>query len=702
MFAAANSRHAAVLGHDDVLDFEQRLGFVQHEEKARECQIAPFLLKLQEHRRELLLMCELHALGHNDWTSARQILARGSWTRGESTDVPPLLTQGVLQRLPVTLSEWKEALVRESKDSRLLCFFSAATAQQIAGMIERRESYGLALATCPVFLSTPQNFQRLLNACHKTVLAGQPPLQWPARVAEFLKRVVSMDRAPSMRSPGGSSTQPAGCLRYTAAPTNTALLRLVLAIFGHELPAPHQILWCDAQTTDRDLRAFIDRTRHNPIQPFVLLQVDRMADTQQHTLLRVFFDARGKRPSFTLHCVETGPSVLQAATYVTPRSAEDMYPLAGLSLDDKSKFRSTVVDGNCIEDIVSFCGAAGVGKTYQIRKRLKFLPADVGQVSLSITEAFHLGEVCRKLHAAALENAGKQLAVCFYINLGKFKHDEVGDWDDLMERIDRLFFDLLVLRSVRDPSSGHSFNVAPTSKLRVYVEIPDRSGHLEMSEQPNAPTGSPWWIDQLPVLAAASKFEDASTAQFDIDPGSEAGHVSKYLKAYEDGSINTLYSAASGPKDVVFVLDDSGSMGSGRLDTCKRCMESDIFATRMQPQDNAGYAVLNSTGLNVALTAWAEGGARIRSNLDATRAGGGTQLWTAVLGALRSLRSSQQKNKWIVALTDGESNANDRSTLRSELRTEGSRGVRVIFITVRPRSHHARPLHALTRLASAS
>lgn len=59
----------------DLLDFEQRLGFIQHEEKARELGIGLYLLQLQAYRRSLRCMCELHALGHPAWSLATRTLS---------------------------------------------------------------------------------------------------------------------------------------------------------------------------------------------------------------------------------------------------------------------------------------------------------------------------------------------------------------------------------------------------------------------------------------------------------------------------------------------------------------------------------------------------------------------------------------------------------------------------------------------------
>ena len=66
-FKEDRKQHSEVLDHAAVLDFEQRLGFVQFEEKAREHNIGQYLAVVQGYRRSLAVMCDLHTLGHPDW-----------------------------------------------------------------------------------------------------------------------------------------------------------------------------------------------------------------------------------------------------------------------------------------------------------------------------------------------------------------------------------------------------------------------------------------------------------------------------------------------------------------------------------------------------------------------------------------------------------------------------------------------------------
>jgi hypothetical protein len=82
------------------------------------------------------------------------------------------------------------------------------------------------------------------------------------------------------------------------------------------------------------------------------------------------------------------------------------------------------------------------------------------------------------------------------------------------------------------------------------VEIPDRCGHLEELDAHGRPLvrhdSCTWLTEDIPVLAAVARLENAAEAPFDIDK--EAIHVSKYLKAFEDGSIDQLYGGDSAAK----------------------------------------------------------------------------------------------------------------------------------------------------------
>eukprot|EP00966_Prymnesium_polylepis_P138564 3201329-Prymnesium_polylepis.1 len=191
--------------------------------------------------------------------------------------------------------------------------------------------------------------------------------------------------------------------------------------------------------------------------------------------------------------------------------------------------------------------------------------------------------------------------------------------------------------------------------------------------------------NEIPVLEAVANFVDAQSVQFEISDS--AKHVCKYLKAYDDASIDQHY-GDGGAKDVVFVLDNSSSMSGSPLETCKRAMSNDIFVTRLHAEDRVGLIVFNSSiAVKIGMGPW-QGNHRLQleQQLQQVRSGGGTNLWSAMSDAISLLRSSSRKSKWIVALTDGAS-ADGPLQVHHQLRDAAGVDIRVLFITVN--LHHS-------------
>jgi hypothetical protein len=112
----------------------------------------------------------------------------------------------------------------------------------------------------------------------------------------------------------------------------------------------------------------------------------------------------------------------------------------------------------------------------------------------------------------------------------------------------------------------------------------------------------------------------------------------------------------STPKDVIFVLDDSGSMDTdGRLETCKQSMLEDIFANRLHSQDRVGLITLNQ-GFVPLLEYSPAHKARLEEFLTSLTATGQTPLWHRMHEAILMLKnaSSAHHDQWIIALTDGQ------------------------------------------------
>ena len=782
------------LAEEEVLDFEQRLGFVQREENAQQHNIAPHLVAMQEYRRALALMCELHALGHPKFSNPICGLAVGTIPEGALTakdlsvkitskpaskpasqpasqpeerrladdgkhytkaefynyygsykewdaaaqqrpSTPPERSLGKdpmyaldpdfsikritsheisPEALDVLCKDWMDDLGRILEKNKLLCLFSSRVAQRMAKIISKLELEekawaDLALLISPLFPAVKVNVAGFKMLVEQILPAWKRSNKnaaehWPAKTAEFLENVMLQMKAKNIASavdhhvpPGAAALilSDAAPIRYTSPPSHSILIRLLLHIYDGRPPEPFEVLWCDNSTMPHMVRAFLERAKHHPRRTFTLLQVDLIAHTVQHALLKLFLASRDVaagqlRVGHNVRCVETGPCALQSASWIRLESAEEVCePI------DLATLLPRFAVGGCKASVTCFVGPAGSGKTHQLRKRASATSGAAHHCTLSITEAFSVGDAAYKLHEAALASVGKSIVLSVFINVGKFKHSERSQWSSLMERVNKLFFGLLVLGSVEDPLSNVVFNMPPGSQLQLLVEIPDRDAHLEpppneaalSAAERNARDRRLLW-EELPVIAAASTFVYAAAQAFEIDE--RAKHVCKYLKAYDDtlngrpGGIDQQYGAgAGGEKAVMFVLDSSGSMEGPRIDTCKRSLLNDIFSKRLSENDHVGFFAFSNTISNeVSMDRWS--GAH-RSTLENTvrgiRATGGTDLWTAMNYACVRIGTHPCQTKWIVALTDGESGGSPEQT-KQLLRSAHFKGVRVLFVTV--------------------
>ncbi|KAL1496058.1 hypothetical protein AB1Y20_014686 [Prymnesium parvum] len=571
----------------------------------------------------MTVMCELHSLGHRDWLRPMSALAVGRAKMGWPERVQHLLsvarpvTEAELRTIDATSSTWADKLDAVMKENKLLCLFSSRAAQQMSKLVTTKSVRELTLMLSSLFPRTSKAVKCLSTSVSKAVHASDATVDWPDQATAFLEAV-----AGNMGRHGLTSTltgvPPAtqqigdGPLRYTATSSHASVLRVLLHIFKDRPPESCEILWCDERTTSRSLLSFLQCARHHPGHRFVLLQVDALPPALQHILLRVFLDSRNSsispRAGHNLHCIETGACMLQSATWVALWDADEVCD----GVDLKSGLSKWVFhEDDCIREVTCFHGPPGSGKTHQLRKELSELDGAVTKCALSITEAFSLKYAATKLQAAAMEAGDGEIAISVQIQLGKFKASELDAWTRLMSLINKFFFKLLVLRSIE---ADTVFNVPPSSKLKVFVEIPDRCGHLQRSDTHEL-SHIDWMADELPVVHSICKFTNAAVFPFDISRS--AAHVSAYLKAYEDGSIDQLYN--TGSRDVVFVLDNSASMSGGQLDTCKRCMRQDIFdaGNVLQSTDNVALVVFDDrVNLDLPLAPWEASRSSLRQQLD--------------------------------------------------------------------------------------
>eukprot|EP00966_Prymnesium_polylepis_P057371 1328503-Prymnesium_polylepis.1 len=440
---------------------------------------------------------------------------------------------------------------------------------------------------------------------HEVAVTEEDRQAWPTTVGRFLSRVHEcLGKPPLALRPAGALPvlRPGLHLHTVDPPTLESALLLKMWIF-ERVPEPFEVLWCDSATTLRSVETFVARMRENPERCFMMMQIEELTPTAQQALLRLLLSSRDM-VHHNLHCIQMAPSILHSVTWVKHHKEQER--TAEQDARYRQLLREWVVDGETFRSITLLTGGSGSGKTHESKKHLaRWAAAGMQTCVISITEAFSPGAVAEQLRRKVLKHGNTSMGLSFHINLGKFRLAERGSWDLLMGHINRFFFDLLLLRSVDNPA-GVRFNVPPGCKWDVLIEIPHRAGHLE--EEPDSMLTTEAGIQlELPVLDFVAK---KLSPPKDFDVNGEVKLVCKYLRAFEDGTIDQLYTSQGGadPKDVIFALDNSASMSKdNRLATCKLCLQNEIFNNKqvLGPEDRVGLVVFDAdVNIDVPLGAW--------------------------------------------------------------------------------------------------
>lgn len=444
--------------------------------------------------------------------------------------------------------------------------------------------------------------------------------------------------------------------------TNESTYVFLFEIFGDDLPQSFQILWCNDHISLDDIQGYLYRTLAYPQLDFTLIHVNLLNQICQDYLLQFLLKQRHLN---NLNFIESGVSILNSLSWLRVVKDADI-PRVNM----RSRFGLWYYKYETLDPSRNICfiGPAGSGETFHMRKwSSRFSKCCV----LSITEEFDISKALTIL-SNNLKTYDEDFPLRIQVNIGKFRGNEgLRKWKLLMADIDRFIFQLVILRSITSSDSDTVVNIPWGKDLYVALELPDVRSYLDQSDEMN---------HGLFVMNLIFAFMDTSKLPFEID--CESRHVSKYLKAYESGAINSLYKASSDPKAVLFIMDVSGSM-KHRLDTCKRMMDW-IFDSKLQPQDSVGLITFDDViQSNIPLAAFDNNHmSTLKSAINEAQAGRGTNMWSAIQTALQYLSKSKRQHKIMVALTDGDAFDSDLAPqIKAHLAQEG-KSVKILFITI--------------------
>eukprot|EP00981_Chlorochromonas_danica_P006553 scaffold1431_cov167-Ochromonas_danica.AAC.13 len=667
------------LRDEEVRDFQQRLGFVQQEEKASGLEIGKYVELLEDYRRKLIVMHDLYLLGHPQFVhEVLAIKAGGSSPTflddAGSSKSSRFIKNEDMNQLGNILTEWKANLQSIMRSNSVLSLFTSGMAQHIMRAIDKEDVDQLLLYVCHIYglLCANDTFKGKLSAISYNRLFNKY-YDWPSKLNalfSYLGRQSELSKLFQTLPPAGGK-EGNGYL-YVCLSTPDDILTVLCDIFPQRAPQFFEMLWCKTDMALSTLESFLIRAKCHPGLSFAIMEVEQLSLTLQQRLLRASTDDNAMR---NIYIVDCGMSILHSATWLNTIQLDEIRE----QVDVKRVLQNWSSGRKWTNNLLCLVGPECCGKTFQMRKHI----AQAQQSCiLVVTESMCMQDIVTQLTGALkAAHQTKELLIAVQLSVSSFRSFEHQEESRLLNRINHFLFKLLLLNFVDDESSDEFLCIPHEQKVRIVVELPH---HLGLSHGTSSSSA-------FPVLLHLGKFVDASTRPYEID--ANALHVAKYLAALENGTIDNLYQASVG-KDVVFVLDNSGSMSGEPLDACKDSLLNIIFPSKLSAADNAGLIIFNGEiNAHVNINQWSSAHrSQMEETLRKSRAAGGTNMWKAVESGIKSLISIQNRNpKWLVVLTDGASQ--DQSQIvDSILRTAAGSVMKFIFITIGLHDSYKQPI----------
>ena len=694
-----NSELCLVYLHDDrkevhlsgskLAEFAQQLGFVQHENEGISMQITSFLDQLQilrkvvtSHIRVISEGYRRHELKKFEHSVNQELTAATEILRGSTKLLKECETWrcGLRKKYPLSTL---------FSDSDLRGLYDAITADE--------KDLNVIIPTLSVIIP-PKNLaslhdtvQSITKVCLNLMdnVSLHTKETWIETVSQFL--VTFHVQMNSVRYSYNAKPREHGiilhlldceeekkellCLsvishvysvRYTShhISANQSHVTDLLYLFSQQdrLPECFELLDGFCTPSLAELNLFLDRVAAFPNLTFMLTNVQALPGNYQEAIVNFTSRPNATSEACNLHCVQLSETILHSSPWVE----EIVWDDKKLKEAAPDSWKTCVVDGVNIRTVrVVASSSSGAGKTRFIHEKmgkLKRKDPDLNIVTINIHEGTTLDSLVRSLRGHQSHEA-TQNAVHFSFSLPMDKCDS-----KLIKSLNHFFNHLLLSRSVRSPTSGETF-IMGWSRWYIYIEIPSIGVETNLELK-----ATELLRRNLPILSLCATVQ-VPPKQFDIED--KARRVSTYLRAFSDGTIDRKFDRNAN-KQLIFVIDDSGSMGL-TLDDGRSPFEIAIanalnmFDTHLQVGDSFGTIIFNSTSRVQVQFQEVQDDAHkqyLRGELGSTPfIGGGTEMYDALNRAMEELQrgGDSQCKSWIVCLTDGESNATGFEELRQSL-----------------------------------
>ena len=332
----------------------------------------------------------------------------------------------------------------------------------------------------------------------------------------------------------------------------------------------------------------------------------------------------------------------------------------------------------------------GAGKTRFIREEIESCrqkDPNLNIVSISIHEGSSLESIVQSFRKHLSHKPSKN--VMHFSLLVPLDNSD----PKLMKTLNHFFNHLLLSGCLRIPSSGETF-ILGWSEWDIFIEIPSVGVESNVEH-----TTMELLRHHLPIISICATIH-VPPNQFSLQE--EARRVCVYLRAFSDGSINRKFEKHT-RKRLIFVIDDSGSMGvtldDGRSPFNVAIANAlNLFDTLVNIGDMFGLIIFHcSSRIQVKFQAVRDDAHKedIRQDiLRTTFESGGTQMYQALNLALMNLQNDNHSDSWIVCLTDGESDNSEYDMLRQNLLSSSPK-LNIMVVGVNLRTNYENHLRDL-------
>jgi hypothetical protein len=304
-------------------------------------------------------------------------------------------------------------------------------------------------------------------------------------------------------------------------------------------------------STDK-VKLFLKRVAAFPSSYFVLLNVQQLPSEHQEMIFN-FISRPERADTYNLHCIQLSDTLLHASPWVENKVWGNEFvqkKLVDLELSVQNWLHKNLLKNSVFDRITVVSSTrCGTGKTrYILEEMSKIQENDPNSqiATISIHERTTIQSLVKSM-STKFSSPSTNNSVHF-----SFMVPMKAEYRELMSMLNYFFQSFFLLGSVQDPQNETTIYLGGR-RWNVFVELQANDSRAFGSVQKQ--------LSQfIPILGLCSSF-DSPPNQYQIDDKSR--RVCTYLRAFNDGTIDRKFQSIASKKQLIFVIDKSGSMEQG-------------------------------------------------------------------------------------------------------------------------------------------